>query len=81
VSIKEQGKAKREGNMKPKAHKWVDNIDFRTEQSSQANTQPMAMEEALLLGTGAREPGCEQTKKVDQGQTSLVLLPSMSYLV
>jgi hypothetical protein len=29
--------------------------------------QPIAMEEVLPLGTGAREPGCEQTRKDDQG--------------
>jgi hypothetical protein len=28
----------------------------------------MAMEEALLLGTTAREPGCEHTRKDDQGR-------------
>jgi hypothetical protein len=34
--------------------------------SIQTNTQPMPMEDALTLGTGAREPGREQTRKDDQ---------------
>jgi hypothetical protein len=28
----------------------------------------MGVEEALSLGKGAREPGCEQTRKHDQGR-------------
>jgi hypothetical protein len=35
------------------------------------NTQPMTMEEALPLGTGARETGCKQTKKDDRGRFHL----------
>jgi hypothetical protein len=66
----EQSKANRKGNVKPDityqmALKCGDNIAFRTMDCSQTNTQPMAMEEALPLGTGAREPGCEQTRKDD----------------
>jgi hypothetical protein len=71
VCIKEQGKAKRKGNVKPdiayqKTLKSVDNSALR----SQTNTQPMAKEEALCRTArlDTREPGCEQTKKDDQGR-------------
>jgi hypothetical protein len=69
--MKEQGKANRKGSMKPDTAyqidlKWSINIAFRTMYCSQTNTQPMAMEEALTLGTGTREPGREQTRKNDQ---------------
>jgi hypothetical protein len=74
------GKAKRKGNVKPdtaypKARKWVDNIAFHTMQSSGTNTQPMAIKKVLLLGTGAREPGCEQTKKM----TRAYIIPALSW--
>jgi hypothetical protein len=71
VCTKEKGKENRKGSAKPDIAyqitlKCVDNIAFRTMHCSQTNTQPMAMKEALVLGTGAREPGCEQTRKDDQ---------------
>jgi hypothetical protein len=71
--MKEQRKAKRKGIVKPDiacqtSLKCVGNIAFRTVYGIQTNTQPMAMAEALLLGTGVREPGREQTRKDDQGQ-------------
>jgi hypothetical protein len=80
VCKKEHGKAKRKGNVKPNISyhtslKHVYNIAFRTVYCSQTKTHSMAMEEALPLGMGTREPGCEQARKDDRGG----FIPALSW--
>jgi hypothetical protein len=65
----EQVKAEHEGIVRPdKAYhvalKYVYNNAFRTETNREENTQSMANKGAQLPGTGTRELGCEQTRRM-----------------
>jgi hypothetical protein len=64
---REQGKAKCEGNVKPGlachlALKCVDSIAFRALYCNQTKHPVDGYGEAQPPGSGAREPGCGQTK-------------------